>query len=202
MTSEASVGSIARDLAARNVCSLSPEELAQRLELIRREIQPGVIARADLPDGVAWEFENHPEMRARLERLAELERECCGVGLEFRVRDDAEAGRLRFEIHGSEAGAFRAVLGDSAAASAPASRPGVLRRLAKATGFGVAASLFVCCVIPIGVATVAGAAIAGPLLELDHPLVIGAGTAVFGTAVWRLEPSKPLTRSTILQAIS
>ena len=41
-----------------------------------------------------------------------------------------------------------------------------------------------CCVVPIGVAAVAGAAVAAPLAKLDDPLVISAASAVLAIPVW------------------
>ena len=191
MTSEASLGAIAKGLTDRDLCSLSPAQLAERVAMIRREIQPLVVARTELLDGVAWEFESDAGTRTRLEKLAELERECCRVGLEFRVRDDVQAGRLHFEIHGAEADAFRAL------AASP--REG-LKRFAKAGGVGAAASFFVCCVIPIGVAAVAGASIAGPLLKLDHPGIIGAVAVAFGSATWMFQRRRDAARAAIAEA--
>ena len=70
MKSEAGLSNIAHD--DRDICTLSPEQLSERLELIGREIEPSAIARSELPDGgIAWEFERNAEIRAKLERLAE-----------------------------------------------------------------------------------------------------------------------------------
>jgi hypothetical protein len=73
------------DLVTKGVCSLSAEELDERIAMIRAEIQPHLIASVAVPGGVAWEFEGDEPMRVRIEKVAELERACCGGGLDFQV---------------------------------------------------------------------------------------------------------------------
>jgi hypothetical protein len=58
-------------------------------------------------------------------------------------------------------------------------------RLAKASGLGIATSLFVCCVVPLLIAALVGSAAAAPLAELDQPWAIGFGAAAAGAAAWR-----------------
>ena len=78
-------------------CSLEPAQLEERLAMVRREIAPHARGKRRLSHGLCFEFDATPELRARLERLAELERQCC-AGLDFRVCEDG--ARLRFEILG------------------------------------------------------------------------------------------------------
>jgi hypothetical protein len=80
-------------------CSLSPERLRERLAWIRDEILPHACSSERLPDGVAWELEAVPGLAEKLDRLVALERECCS-GIEFRIGDGVEAGRLRLEVRG------------------------------------------------------------------------------------------------------
>lgn len=189
MTAESSLEPIARGLVAQEICTLSPEQLDERVAMIRSEIAPGVIGRAEQPDGVAWEFESSAEMRAKLEGLAARERQCCGSDLAFEVSDDREAGRLRFEIRGVHAGAFRMLESDApTASSAPRSREtSTWQRLARAGSAGLGVSLFVCCVLPIGLVALVGASVARPLLQLDQPWVIGSSALAFGAAAWLYE---------------
>ena len=109
MKSEEELKNIAEELVAKDICSLLPEQLSDRVLLIRREILPSVIGSADRPNGFAWEFENGDEIRIKLEVLASLEGDCCNGGLMFQVQEDADAGRLYFEIVGDEAGIFRSL---------------------------------------------------------------------------------------------
>ena len=55
----------------------------------------------------------------------------------------------------------------------------------KAGGLGFAGSFLVFCVLPIGVVALLGGAIAGPLMGLDNPWLVGAGSLVFGGLIFR-----------------
>jgi hypothetical protein len=68
-------------------CTLPPDALRERLDWIRSEILPHAVASERLADGVAWELDDVPDLAAKLDRLVELERECCsGMVLRHRPR--------------------------------------------------------------------------------------------------------------------
>lgn len=83
-----------------DVCALPDAALEERLAMIRADFAPHVRRRERLPDGRAWAFE--PAMRPELERLAALERECCG-GLAWSVRADGETVWLEVRGPGADA---------------------------------------------------------------------------------------------------
>ncbi len=100
MTSDIhSISSKAQLRKIADFCTPSPEDLEQRVAMIRREILPRVLARLKLENGVGWEFEATADNRKKLEDLTELERQCCR-GLSFEIREDPNGTRLRWEILG------------------------------------------------------------------------------------------------------
>lgn len=164
--------------AVDGVCALPEESLEGRLELIRRDILPHVSARQTLPDGMRFSFPNDAALRAKLERLVELERACCG-GLDFEV---GEADGLHLSVRGldPQSGFFAAL---PAAAAEPRGR---LARLARAGGLGFAVSFFVLCVVPMGLVALGASALAAPVADLESTVTLAAGTFVAGGAVWWL----------------
>lgn len=160
-------------------CSLPSDEVGRRAALIRAELVPHVAHQEPLPAGLAWEFEGGPEMKARLEEFIQFERRCC-AGMTFDLADTS-AGRIRLEIVGEGADAFAALATGAGTAGPPSSH---FSRALKAGGLGVGASFFVCCLLPLGVTAVAGAAAAAPLAPLDQPLYIGVGGILAACAAW------------------
>ena len=161
------------------VCNLPSDKLRDRTAMIRRDILSQVTRREALSDGMAFEFEHGAAMQKTLEDLVAFERECCS-GLAWNLR--RPSGRvLRLSVEGlsPDSDFFRAVGG---ATDAPVK--GRLARLAQAAGLGAGVGFFLCCVVPIGVAAVAGAAVAAPLAKLDDPLVISAASAVLAMPAW------------------
>jgi hypothetical protein len=178
-----------------DLCTLTPAQLAERRAWVDREIAPHARGRLQLENGVAWDFDASPETRERLERLAELERKCCGpADLEFSVCERGDDS-LRFEIRGANA----AALANAIDSEAEAPRVGRAARIAKTAGLAGFGAVLVCCIVPIGVATLAGAAVAGPLLKLDDPLVIGSVAAVFGIGMWQFEKRRGEKRKLALE---
>jgi hypothetical protein len=155
-----------------DVCSLPDDAYRARLDWIRSEFLPHVRRTEALPDGRAWEFD--ATMRAKLDALVALERECCS-GLDWKVLDAAGGAGVRLEVHGVAPGAAQSLL---------APRGGG-RRLAKAGGIGLIGALVVCCVLPqVGLAALGGAAFAAPLAGLDRPLPIAVVSLAMGGLAW------------------
>ena len=100
------------------ICNLGERALTERLAWIRTSIEPHVLAREPIPGGVAYEFEDAPEIAADLERLVALERACCG-GVEWVLVASDTEGRWRLEIRGLDA----ALASRSGAATATARSP-------------------------------------------------------------------------------
>lgn len=97
-TSDTTDSSVGSDESAQ-VCNLPSEALAERRAMIKAEIAPYVRRTEELPNGLAWEFDQNPAMRARLEQLIELERRCCG-GLEWSLQGLRGADTIRLVVEG------------------------------------------------------------------------------------------------------
>jgi len=164
-----------RDLDPSEVCTLPPDGLAERMAWIHEEILPHAIETVRLEGGLSLELASAPGLAASLDRLIELERACC-TGIVFERLESTTPSRLRLEIRGidPDAALFRSL-------RTPVQEAGP--QLAKAAGIGVLASLFVCCLLPIGAGALLGAA-AAPLAALDGPGPIAAGALVGSTAAW------------------
>lgn len=80
-------------------CTLPAPALADRLELMRREIAPHVTRVEPRPNGFVLELAGSPALHATLARVVELERECCAsVGWE--LEGDPDAATLRLVVDG------------------------------------------------------------------------------------------------------
>ena len=160
------------------VCTLPPEGLQERLAWIRSEILPHAIASERGADSVAWELEDAPGLAGKLDGLVAAERECCS-GILFTHAAGATPGRRRLEVSGvdPDAAVFGALQNQGAT-------PSLGGRVAKAAGIGTALSLLFCCVLPVAVAGLLGAAVAAPFASLDQPWVIGAGFVLFAAATF------------------
>ena len=179
------------------LCTLSPDALEDRLAMVRREIGPHASATQRLENGIAWDFDATPDMRAKLENLARLESECCG-DLEFEIWENPSGTRLRFEISGADpnSGFFDGLslanpYGTDEKESNEESRRWL--RFAKRGGLAVVASFVVCCVLPLAIVSVAGITVAAPLMKLDNPVTIGAGAVLFGALFWLYEKHRSRT---------
>jgi hypothetical protein len=183
----------------RSSCNLSDEAFAARRKELREGLMPLARGREDLPDGLAVFFDATEQMREELAAFVDFETQCC-PGLEFSVHD--APGALRLEIHGIDpnAGVFAGVAsggvpgGDTKqAASASRHDPQAspkrsgLQRALRAMGLGGAASLLVCCAIPIGITALIDSKFAAPFLALDSPWVISFGTIGFASLLWLRE---------------
>jgi hypothetical protein len=105
------------DRKLADLCTLSPDELTERRAWVEREIAPHALRRVGERDAVTWEFSATDETRERLERLAQLEAQCCGpAALEVSVTE--RDGVLRFAIRGPDAAVLaRMIEGAEARAS-------------------------------------------------------------------------------------
>ena len=165
-----------------DACTLTPPEFGERLHWIRAEILPHAKGREDLEDGVAWRFEAGASMREKLERLVALESQCCDPeAIRFALHEEPAAGTLRLEVHGIDPESMLL-----ATAPPAGERPSALKRALKAGGTGAVGSFAVFCVLPIGVAAIAGASVAAPLAGLESPATLAGGTLAFGAAAWWL----------------
>jgi hypothetical protein len=81
------------------ICSLSPEQLQQR----RQVLIPGLLKRADqvtsLDDGFRLRFAYRDGLLAELARVIEQEQTCCSF-LRFRLSVEPGAGPITFEVTG------------------------------------------------------------------------------------------------------
>ena len=160
------------------ICSLPEQGRSDRLAWVRREILPYAVETVRPERGLALELTSAPGLAEKLDRLIELERECCSE-LVFERRASATPGGLRLEIYGIDP--------DSAGCQSLQLQlrgPSLRARFAKAAGAGVVGSLFVCCVLPIAAVALLGAA-AAPLMSLDSPGPIAVGALLAGAAAWK-----------------
>ena len=162
-------------------CTLPPDALGERLAWIRAEILPHAVATERISGGVAWELDDAPGLAAKLDRLVELERECCS-GIVLSPHPRGPAGRRRLEVLGIDPDA------DVLAGIHPAAgRPQPLgRRLARAAGLGTLLGLLLCCALPLAATALLGAS-AAALLALDTPWVIASAALVCGAGAFALQ---------------
>lgn len=161
-------------------CSLPPEQVQERASHIRAELVPQTVARREVPGGFRWEFPNRPETEKLLGEFVEFERRCC-AGMTFVVEPNESGDRLCLTVTG-EGAEVMATLGNTGAGASTAPTAG--RRALQAGGLGLGVSVFVCCLLPLGLTAVAGAAVAAPLATLDQPLYIVLGGLLAGGAAW------------------
>lgn len=182
----------ASDREWAELCNLSPDALKERIASLRAEILPRVVATAKQADGFAWEFDDVPADRERLEQLVAFERQCCG-GLSWQLEVVSETQRLRLRVSGIDPDSkMLAAFRDTPARRGPRGR---LRRLLEAGGLGFGVSLLAFCVLPMGVAVFGGAALAATFAKLDDPLWIAAGSLVLAVAAWLFLGRRRSTRS-------
>ncbi|MCP5058938.1 MAG: hypothetical protein GY937_19725 [bacterium] len=160
------------------ICTLPPDGMQDRLAWVEREILPHAIETVPIENGLALELTAAPGLAEKVDRLIELESDCCSSITWQRV-ERRESDHLRLEILGvkPDAEIFRSL-------NVPQTAPGrQSRRLGKAAGFGVLSSFVVCCVLPIAAGALFGAA-AAPPTGLDEPAPLAAGALLGGAAAW------------------
>lgn len=167
-----------------DVCTLDPDEFADRLRWIREKILRHALGKERLEDGIAIEVSNAPGMSERIDRWIELERTCC-EGIRFERHAGPTRAQLRIEIHGIDPqGRLFGGLPDLLRQTRTV-RQNPISRILRAGGLGAVASVFFLCVLPIGIASLLGAtAAATPLVWLDDPLWIGFGALVGAGLGW------------------
>ena len=159
-------------------CNLPEDELQARIRMIRAEILPHARGTDELPNGIAWEFDGGADLRVQLEQLVEFERRCCS-GLSWNL-EEVPGCRLRLVVEGADPATLRAAIAGLEGSTEPRS----FLRILKAGGLGFAGAFFAFCVLPIAAVALLGGAVAGPLLGLDDPWLVAAGSLVFGGLIF------------------
>lgn len=164
----------------REICNLSEEELRVRRAELSTGLATKVRERRDLGDGVTLCFDATSEMREELDAFVAFERACCPtLGLSIREA----SGLLQLEIRGVEPGSkLFAGLGlvDLSEVASSSRWP----RILSAASLGTLGALALCCVFPIALVAVLGAAVAAPFTNLDHPGVISATALGLASGIW------------------
>ncbi|MBW2244706.1 MAG: hypothetical protein JRH01_22220 [Deltaproteobacteria bacterium] len=160
------------------ICTLPPDGMEDRLTWIKREILPHAVETIRLEKGLAFELAEVPGLVEKVDRLVELESDCCS-SITWRRTESSKSDQVRLEILGvnPDAQIFRSL-------KVPESVPEPqIRRFGKAAGFGLLSSFVVCCVLPIAAGALLGTATA-PLAGLDGPGPLAAGALLGGSAAW------------------
>lgn len=171
--------------ALRDMCTLSNDQLTVRLAEIRRDIVPHVQQAHRLPDGVALELNNTPGLRAKIERVITLERECC-AGLQFGLSDTTQTGGLGLEIRGVDPDAeslkqlFSGIEGETQGEV----QGGRIRGVLRSAGTGIVGSVFLFCILPMGLTGLFGVSATAYLAQLDSLPVLSVAAMVFAGAAW------------------
>ncbi|MBL4787221.1 MAG: hypothetical protein JKY49_17570 [Cohaesibacteraceae bacterium] len=148
-----------------------------------------LVKRMDLLDnGRAFEFDDTPAMRKRLDDLVARERKCCGH-LGWGLNRVEATDRIRLEVTGlsPQSPMFNRIAGGGIATMKmdQSDRSGNSARIGKSAGIGIMSAMVLCCVVPIVVAVVAGAAVAAPLFAfVENPITILAITTLAGFGAW------------------
>ncbi len=130
-------------------CNLPEDELQERIKMIRSELLPLATGKDERANGCTWTFERNPELQRKLEELVEFERQCCS-GLDWDLSEGPST--LSLSVDGVA--------------------PSRIKSALKAGGLGLGLSVFLFCVLPLGLAAFGGAAIAGHLARFDHPVAL------------------------------
>ena len=89
--------------ACATVCSLDTDQMATRVEELRRTVVPLVKHHRRATDEVVWVFDDRPATRSMVEEMVDFERKCCS-GLAFEVA--ARAGEIVLSVRGRGAELF------------------------------------------------------------------------------------------------
>lgn len=106
-------------------CRLEPAPLRERIDWIRRDVLPDAESSEPLAAGPGriWTFPDTPAIRARLERLVALERDCCRGPVTFGLEEDGARGGLRLVLRGMDPPSSTSAPSASRAPEPPTSRP-------------------------------------------------------------------------------
>lgn len=160
------------------ICTLTTAALGERVAWIQSEIVPHVLESEALDDGVAWEMADRPGLADRVDELIEAESKCCSE-LSFVRMEGASAERVRLEVHGVDPHAAIFAREGQGAPGAP-----FAGRLGRAIATGTIGALLVCCVLPLTLGAIGGAALAAPLATLDAPIPIAIAAFAGAGVVW------------------
>ena len=182
--------------AVPDMCRLSDDQLTTRLAEIRRDVLPHIRKTHKLEDGLVLEFNDTPNLKAKVERLVALEQECC-AGLRFELQERPQPEGLKLEIRGidPQSGTVEQLLAGIQSNAETPSQGSRLRRVLSSTGIGVAGAFFVFCVLPIGLAALLGASATAYVAKLDNPLLLSVGAIVFGGAAWWFQKRRSTAQS-------
>ena len=82
------------------VCTLTDAEMRERRQTFLNAIKDAAIQTEELNEGYAYSFKASSEVLAQLNRLVDMERQCCQF-LTFRIVVQAGANPIRLEITGA-----------------------------------------------------------------------------------------------------
>ena len=171
--------------ALRDMCTLSNDQLTVRLAQIRQDIVPHVQQTHRLQDGVALDLNDTPGLRAKIERVIALERECC-AGLQFGLSDTTRTGGLRLEIRGvdPDAESVKQLFGGIDNGPKGEVQGGRIRSAVSSAGAGIVGSFFLFCILPMGLGGLFGAGAAAYVAQLDSLPVLSGAAMIFAGAAW------------------
>ena len=169
----------------RKMCTLSDNQLAARLAEIRKDILPHVHKSEAVEDGYDLELSDVPGLRAKIERVITLERECC-EGLQFELSDAPQPGQLHLEIRGvnPQAQTLSQLFGETKTRGENIPQRSPLRRMLSSAGIGLVGSFVIFCVLPISLAAVLGASATAYVAKLDSLPVLAVAAIAFGGMAW------------------
>jgi len=156
-------------------CTLTPA--AQRVEIknFRAELAPHVIKRERLKDGARLTFDPVPGLQAKIERLVELDRGCCGF-LNHQVESDDKTIVLTVQSEGSGIAIAQDFLDTQEPTSGNWSTSNGFKVAAIATACGLACSApLVLGALGLGVAGIGFGAIGIEIAVLGLIAMVGAG---------------------------
>ena len=176
----------------RALCSPSDSQLTDRMAENRRDIMP-LVRRINKNDtGFSLELNGSPGLKPKVERIIELERQCCVGALQFDLREHTQDDGLTLEVKGINLplGTLENLFNEIKGPSDTSTQGPRLRRVLRSGGIGIVGALVVFCGIPLGLAALLGASAASYSTKLDNLAL------VFGGAAWWYQTH----RSTIQKA--
>ena len=186
-------------------CTLPTPAFNDRLEWIRQEILPHALSHQRIQNGHIIRLQNSPQLEATLDRLVELEAQCCsGLNIEHQMDSEGVNRTLRIQnVRGTQLEqALLAVLQAPKAGARDAGKPtNLLSHLLRAAGIGTTLAAALCCGVPAFISFAFGAEIALRFTGWDNPLAIAtvalctAAMIVLGFIALRKKFDRPNDRS-------